>query len=187
MMKGILVYVKLLIFLMGVSIALPALAGEIKNMMHEAPDAKDIIEALQPRAGGPKLKFRGLKVETKSVDARERDNPTIALSIIFEFNSAELTAGAKQTLDQVGKALTSNELETYRFMLEGHTDSVGSAEYNMGLSQRRARVVRAYLVSNFGISQKRLVAVGRGEKFPILPGNPTARDNRRVQVMNLGS
>ena len=68
--------------------------------------------------------------------------------------------------------------------IEGYTDSTGSADYNMGLSQRRADTVRSYLV-NQGIGSGRLVASGKGMSSPVA-GNDSAtgrQQNRRVEVI----
>ena len=68
-------------------------------------------------------------------------------------------------------------------MVVGHTDAVGSTEYNQSLSQRRATAALAYLVSQ-GVSRDRLQALGRGESEPIsVNDTETGRQlNRRVEV-----
>lgn len=66
----------------------------------------------------------------------------------------------------------------------GYTDSVGSEDYNLGLSQRRADSVRSYLLDQ-GVSSSRLAASGRGEADPVA-GNDSAsgrQQNRRVEVV----
>ncbi len=69
-------------------------------------------------------------------------------------------------------------------VIEGHTDSVGSARYNAGLSQRRADSVKNYLVENFSISPDRLATKGYGEEKPVA-SNDTAEgraQNRRIEA-----
>jgi outer membrane protein OmpA-like peptidoglycan-associated protein len=104
----------------------------------------------------------------------------------FDFNSATLSASAKQTLDKLGAALQDERLEGYRFQIEGHTDSKGSAVYNKRLSERRARSVKEYLVERFQIAPERLKALGRGEEAPLVSEDPEDPTNRRVQILNTG-
>lgn len=115
--------------------------------------------------------------------------PSVSLTVDFALNSAKLTPQAKATLDQLGRALTSSELASYRFRIEGHTDTVGTRAYNKVLSQRRADVVAHYLTMKFGVQPTRLEAVGMGEQGLLVPTPPQTPDrrNRRVQVINLGA
>ena len=71
-----------------------------------------------------------------------------------------------------------------KVMIEGHTDNIGTDDYNQGLSQRRADSVRSYLVRQ-GVDGDRLTAVGAGESAPVA-GNESATGrqlNRRVEVI----
>jgi outer membrane protein OmpA-like peptidoglycan-associated protein len=109
------------------------------------------------------------------------------LSVQFETGSAQLTPEAVQTLDQLGRQLTSNQLANDRFRIEGHTDTVGDRNANFTLSQQRAEAVTAYLESKFNIQSNRLEAIGVGEndlKIPTPNQTPELR-NRRVHVVNL--
>jgi OOP family OmpA-OmpF porin len=105
------------------------------------------------------------------------------LSVPFEFNSAELTPEAMSTLDELGAALTSNELADFRFEIAGHTDAVGSDSYNMDLSRRRAQAVVDYLVGNFGVDPSRLEGIGYGEGQLLDPDRGASQVNRRVEVV----
>ncbi|HME26192.1 MAG TPA: OmpA family protein [Acetobacteraceae bacterium] len=92
-------------------------------------------------------------------------------------------------LDNLGKALNDQALAAYRFRIEGHTDTVGTREYNLQLSARRAAAVVDYLAHRFRIAPSRLEAVGMGENGLLIPTpdqTPELR-NRRVQVINIGS
>ena len=114
--------------------------------------------------------------------------PSVNLSVEFATGSAELTPGAMQALDQLGTALTSADLKSYRFRIAGHTDTVGSSAYNLTLSQQRANAVAQYLESKFSIPASRLTAIGRGENGLLVqtPPQTPERRNRRVQITNLG-
>ncbi|WP_247648324.1 OmpA family protein [Pseudodesulfovibrio sp. zrk46] len=92
---------------------------------------------------------------------------------------------SRQQLDELGRALTSKALTGARFEISGHTDSVGSDEYNMNLSRRRAETVNAYLEENFGYSTT--AVEGYGETQPIATNDTSegrAR-NRRVVITRL--
>lgn len=115
--------------------------------------------------------------------------PSISLSVLFATNSADLTPQARRLLDELGRALTSADLSPYRFRIEGHTDTTGSADYNMVLSERRAQAVRDYLVQRFGISRTRLETIGLGQTDLAVPtgNNVDEPRNRRVHIVNIGS
>lgn len=115
--------------------------------------------------------------------------PSVNLTVQFASGSAELTPAAVTTLTALGQALSSNTLGSYRFRIEGHTDTVGGAEANKTLSDRRAQAVVTFLVSRFHIDASRLDAVGMGEDGLLVqtPTNVAEPRNRRVQVINLGA
>ncbi len=118
----------------------------------------------------------GFKVDE---NCRIIEQSVIVRAVDFEFNLSQLTAPAQQTLDEVASALlTQPELNVE---IQGHTDSIGSAAYNLNLSQRRAEAVKAYLISK-GVSASVLTAKGYGKAKPIA-SNDTAEgraQNRRV-------
>jgi outer membrane protein OmpA-like peptidoglycan-associated protein len=113
----------------------------------------------------------------------------VNLTVNFASGSADLTPEARQSLDELGRALSSSVLANYRFRVEGHTDTVGSRSFNRTLSERRAEAVVAYIASKFGVAASRMQAIGMGEDG-LLVQTPDQTDeprNRRVQVLNLGS
>ena len=101
----------------------------------------------------------------------------------FEFNSAELTNEAKDRLT-AGIDTVKNLAGTIAVSIEGHTDSIGSEEYNQALSLRRAESVVDYLVSQ-GANGNRLTAVGMGELHPVANNDTDSgrAANRRVDFV----
>ena len=107
---------------------------------------------------------------------------TFASGLLFDFDSQKLRAESKRNLDSLAKSLES--FGDSQLLLVGHTDSVGTASYNLDLSQRRAAAVAEYLIAR-GVPAARLATSGRGENDPIAP-NDTDADrqlNRRVEVV----
>ncbi|HMC23302.1 MAG TPA: OmpA family protein [Thermoanaerobaculia bacterium] len=101
--------------------------------------------------------------------------------ILFDFNSAALRSESQQTLRDLANNFQRYPDET--ITVEGHTDNVGSPEYNQGLSERRAYGVRDYLRDQ-GVPGSRITAVGYGEARPKASNNtPEGRQlNRRVEI-----
>ena len=114
---------------------------------------------------------------------------SVAMKVEFPSNSADLTPDAKKSLDALGKALTSSDLSAFCFVVEGHTDGVGSDGLNLKLSERRAQSVVHYLAEHFKIDEGRLQAVGYGKRKPIADNDTEEgrQKNRRVQVANVGT
>jgi outer membrane protein OmpA-like peptidoglycan-associated protein len=105
--------------------------------------------------------------------------------VFFQFNAATLTPAAREKLAKVAGILVSYNGLCPR--LEGHTDNIGTVDYNLRLSRRRAEAVREYLISQ-GVPAARLTAVGFGSADPIA-SNVTAQgrqQNRRVELVISG-
>lgn len=107
---------------------------------------------------------------------------TLSGGVLFRSAEATLMSSALAKLDQVAKALLS--VRERNIIVEGHTDSQGSREYNQGLSQRRANAVRDYLVQR-GYPADRIRTSGKGEDNPIANNaSPEGRaNNRRVEIV----
>jgi outer membrane protein OmpA-like peptidoglycan-associated protein len=106
----------------------------------------------------------------------------VRINVLFETNSATLAGDQHEELDRLVAAL--NSTPTLSAIIEGHTDSAGTAEHNQDLSERRAATVADYLASH-GISTNRLHTRGFGELRPIAD-NTTAEgraQNRRVVLL----
>lgn len=117
----------------------------------------------------------------------------IAADALFGFDSAELSAAGKARLAELAGTLR-NRASSVDLTVIGYTDRIGSAAYNMDLSQRRAAAVRAYLVEQ-GIPAAAIRAEGRGSAEPLVEckdGNRAAQvrclaPNRRVEIAGIGS
>ncbi len=102
--------------------------------------------------------------------------------VLFDVNRAELKPGGILTVDKLAAFL--KEYPARRVMIEGFTDSTGTAEYNQGLSERRALAVRQALLDR-GIESTRIDFKGYGKEFPVAT-NATASGrqmNRRVEII----
>jgi OmpA-OmpF porin, OOP family len=105
------------------------------------------------------------------------------VTVLFKFNSAVLTDQGKQQLDQLVTGQVGN-LQRYFIAIQGFTDKTGPAEYNLGLSRRRAEAVQTYLVAQHNVPVFRIQIVGLGKDKPL--NDQKTRDdrekNRRVEV-----
>jgi OOP family OmpA-OmpF porin len=111
---------------------------------------------------------------------------TLAADVFFDFDKAVLKPEGKTKLDELVGKLKAVNLEV--IIAIGHTDNIGSKEYNQKLSVRRAEAVKAYLVSK-GIEPNRIYTEGKGLTQPIAD-NRTAEGrakNRRVEIEVVGT
>ncbi|HSF22645.1 MAG TPA: OmpA family protein, partial [Blastocatellia bacterium] len=116
---------------------------------------------------------------------RETRGLIVSLSdVLFDFNQATLRPGAKEKLSKLAGILLAYP-GSYRIEIEGHTDAIGSDEYNLKLSEARASSVRAYLVQS-NLDPARIGAIrGLGKTKPVAT-NDTAEGrqmNRRVEII----
>jgi len=109
------------------------------------------------------------------------------LRLNFDFNKAAVKKIYYPELKKIAEILKNNP--NLKIEVAGHTDSIGSDEYNLKLSQKRAEAVKNVLIDKFGIDSNRIVAKGYGEKYPLVP-NTTATNralNRRVEIVNISN
>jgi outer membrane protein OmpA-like peptidoglycan-associated protein len=111
---------------------------------------------------------RGLKIQISNIE--------------FSFGSDRIKRRGKWILTMVSGIL--KKYSRYKITIEGHTDDVGKEEFNLGLSERRARAVKKFLMLR-GISGARMKYVGMGETTPIYPNTSeeNRRRNRRVEFL----
>jgi OOP family OmpA-OmpF porin len=132
--------------------------------------------------------FRGFRFAEGGKSMREQLDETgkiVTHGILFDVDSHRIKGESYKTLQEIGQLLQDDA--ELRLSIEGHTDSDGSDEHNMTLSQNRANSVRDYLISTYSIEGSRLEAKGWGESKPI-DTNDTAEgkaNNRRVELVKL--
>ncbi len=104
--------------------------------------------------------------------------------LLFDYDQATLRPGAVSSLEKLGKLILTNPHAA--FSIEGHTDSFGKADYNMGLSLRRADSVKQWLVATMGIQPSRIQTKGFGSTKLIAPPGGSVEQqqiNRRVEIV----
>jgi OmpA-OmpF porin, OOP family len=137
-----------------------------------AVQAQQMADAANGRVG----------VLTNTVANLDNYHAVAETSVKFGFNKDILTPKAKEALDQLAGSIASTK--GYIVALEGGTDSVGPADYNYDLSQRRANSVIQYLASKYNVPAHKIYVIGLGKDKPV-ETNKTAdgrADNRRVDV-----
>ena len=124
----------------------------------------------------------GAKVDADGCHIMLKESIRETLDVKFDTGGATVSESSMDELERVANGM--REYPETRLVIEGHTDSVGAADFNRQLSQRRADAVKAVLVQRFGIAADRIDAVGKGEDAPIAD-NGTAEGrakNRRVEA-----
>jgi OmpA-OmpF porin, OOP family len=137
-----------------------------------ASSAQQLADAANSRVG----------VLTNEVANLDNYHAVAETSVKFGFNKDILTPKAQEALDQLAGSIASTK--GYIIALEGGTDSVGSADYNYDLSQRRANAVIQYLAMKYNVPAHKIYVIGLGKDKPV-ESNKTATgraDNRRVDV-----
>lgn len=170
---------------------LAACGGAYAQDAQDPPSVDSIINSLktdtpaavpgQTRA----LRPGAASMSTAPAPAPVAKPASINMQINFEYNSADISGSSGRTMATLAKALSSPQLEARKFTVIGHTDASGSAGYNKALSDRRAAAVRKYLMNN-GVAASRLKATGKGESELLNNDDPSAAENRRVEIQATG-
>jgi outer membrane protein OmpA-like peptidoglycan-associated protein len=153
-----------------------AWAADAVDLGQQIPEAQAINEGLFPEDACKELEQAGYKCMGFK--------PAVRFSLpsaTFKLGSAELPDLLRQQLDRFAEVLRGKRGSSRVVRIEGHADATGGEEINLPLSQRRAEAVKDYLVKN-GADQAMLQAVGMGSKAPKVASDPTAAENRRVEI-----
>jgi outer membrane protein OmpA-like peptidoglycan-associated protein len=142
----------------------------------QVPDTNAVKEGLFPEDACKELEANGFKCMGFK--------PAVKYSLpasSFKLGSAELPDLLKKQLDVFADVLKSKKGTGRQVRVVGHADATGTPEGNQALSVRRAEAVKAYLVDK-GADPGMLVVVGVGSTEPKNPADPTAAENRRVEI-----
>jgi len=127
---------------------------------------------------------KSLEQELADLKGKKTDRGIVVTmgDVLFDTGKATLKPGAYSTIDRLATVL--KEDTSRRVMIEGHTDNVGSDEYNQELSERRAASVQAALFER-GVDASQISTVGKGETTPVASNDsPVGRQqNRRVELV----
>ena len=137
-------------------------------------DASPVAES-----GGPRSRGIALGGSTAATRAGAKLK-AMDMDVQFAFGSNALSPRAKQQLIPLGEFLKTTKLESNIVVIEGHTDSLGSADFATELSTRRAESVRDFLVTEYKLDASNFVTVGRGKQQPKDRADLTSDTNRRI-------
>jgi outer membrane protein OmpA-like peptidoglycan-associated protein len=132
---------------------------------------------------------QALERDLDNAEVERLDEDTLRVNfnsdILFQIDSATLSSQSKDDLDDFARVM--NEYAKSAILIQGHTDSTGSEEYNMRLSERRAQAVYNHLQLR-EIDSSRMAAIGYGEGYPVADNaTPQGRQqNRRVSILVRG-
>jgi outer membrane protein OmpA-like peptidoglycan-associated protein len=155
----------------------------------KARQAAEEADRLRQQAEKEKADLRAQLLQQLNAVLATRDTARGLIAnmsdVLFKTGSYELLAGARERLAKVSGIILAHP--GLHLDVEGHTDSVGSDDYNMQLSQRRAEAVRNYFIEQ-GVSQDAIVAHGLGKTQPVASNDtPEGRQqNRRVELVLSG-
>lgn len=162
------------------------LQKETEQKALELEKAKQEAEAKAREIEKAKQEAEQASRELEEVKGKQTERGIVMTlgDVIFETGKAKLSERAKQNITKI-----ANFMKKYPdrgILVEGHTDSVGTAAYNLVLSQRRADAVKKELMT-MGVEAKRIIARGYGEQYPVDTNetNLGRQNNRRVEIVIL--
>jgi outer membrane protein OmpA-like peptidoglycan-associated protein len=150
---------------------------EVQNARSAAADAKSNAAAAESDLARARQELQDLQAKQT-----ERGMVMTLSDVLFDTGQASLKPGADRALDRLAQFLKDSPNSAV--LIEGHTDSVGGDDYNLGLSQRRAQSV-ADALSSRGISSDRVQTKGLGKAYPVASNDTQAgrQQNRRVEIV----
>lgn len=150
----------------------------------EAERQQVLAQARDREAEAARARAQSLEQELKDLKAQRTERGLVLTlgDVLFDTGKATLKPGAYATIDRLASALKEDPAR--KVMIEGHTDSVGTDEFNQQLSQNRALSVQGALMER-GVSGSQISAVGKGEGFPVASNDNAAgrQQNRRVELI----
>src|SRR5690606_341775 len=130
------------------------------------------------------LRAKTLEQELSDLKAKRTDRGLVLTlgDVLFATGEATLKPAAYRTVDRLAEVL--KEDPGHKVVIEGHTDSVGSEDFNQQLSERRAMAVQSALMTR-GVPADQMQAIGRGESMPVASNDDAGgrQQNRRVELI----
>jgi outer membrane protein OmpA-like peptidoglycan-associated protein len=157
--------------------------AEAEAKAREAEQARLAARAEAEKAARAKAEADQLTKELSDLKAKQTERGIILTigDVLFATGKADLSPEAMRSVDKLVEFL--QKYTNRNVLIEGHTDSVGSDEFNLTLSQKRADSLKEALTGK-GVEEKRITTIGYGKKYPVA-SNDTAsgkQQNRRVEV-----
>jgi outer membrane protein OmpA-like peptidoglycan-associated protein len=150
----------------------------------EAANAQAAAEAAKNQTAAAQAQLASAQQQLADLQAKQTDRGVVVTlgDVLFDTGKSTLKPGATSAIGRLANFLSQNS--NTKVLIEGHTDSVGSDDYNIGLSERRARAVATELEAR-GIPESQIQTLGRGKDMPVATnGTPEGRQqNRRVEIV----
>jgi len=150
----------------------------------EAANAQASAEAAKNQAAAAQAQLASTQQQLADLQAKQTDRGVVVTlgDVLFDTGKSTLKPGAMSSINRLATFLSQNP--NTKVLIEGHTDSVGSDDYNIGLSERRARAVATELESR-GIADSQIQTLGRGKDMPVASNDTAAgrQQNRRVEIV----
>jgi outer membrane protein OmpA-like peptidoglycan-associated protein len=160
--------------------------AEAEARTREAEQARMAAQAEAARAAKAKAEADQLMRELSDLKAKQTERGIVLTigDVLFATGKADLSSDALRSVDKLADFL--QKYPNRNVLIEGHTDSVGSDEFNLTLSQKRADSVKETLTSK-AIVEERIATKGYGKKYPVASNDTAAgkQQNRRVEVIIL--
>jgi outer membrane protein OmpA-like peptidoglycan-associated protein len=165
-------------------ILLSARENEATSAIAQARAAQSQAEAARNEAQNAQAESQRLATQLADLKASQTSRGIVLTldDVLFDTGRSELKSGARRSLDQIASFLSQHPER--RVQVEGFTDSQGTDDYNLQLSQNRADAVARAIIQR-GIDSQRVRAMGYGEEFPVASNdNSGSRQlNRRVEII----
>lgn len=159
------------------TVLVEAREAEARRRAQQAQSAQEQAQLAEQRA-------TTLEQELSELKAKKTDRGMVLTlgDVLFDTGLATLKPGAYATVDRLASVL--KESPDRKVTIEGHTDSVGSDDFNQGLSERRAAAVQTALLER-GVNSNQITALGKGETFPVASNDNASgrQQNRRVEMI----
>jgi outer membrane protein OmpA-like peptidoglycan-associated protein len=160
-----------------------ARAQDDRNRILLAARSREAQNA-QSQAASANAQLAQTQQQLADLQAKQTDRGVVVTlgDVLFDTGQATLKPGADRSLDRLASYMSAHPQT--KVLIEGHTDSVGSDEYNDALSQRRADAVAKALIAR-GVSPDDVRPIGRGKNYPVATNDTPAgrQQNRRVEIV----